>query len=781
MGALRSLSTEAGPSGRGHELFPALTTPSLASNPKGDVGGAVAATLVSLPQAMAYGILAVAACGPDWIGIGVLAGLYGSALTGLLSVILGSNPLVISGPRAATILVLAGLIGHLLTLPGTTVPGAFAVAGATVVLAGLLQVAFGLLRLGKLTDYIPYPVVAGFLNASALLIILSQIVPLTGLEWRTLADGGWRAAADAFTPGPLAVGAVTAAVILLAPRVVKRVSPLVLGLGTGLALYYLGAALGHGEALGGTVPAPPTTGGFGLTDAAAVLDALRALTPELLALILPAALSMAALSSLDAAMANVTLDQITLRRSNANRDLMAQGAANALAGVLGLLPGSGSLARSGALVRGGGSTALGPLLTGGAILVLTAGLAPMVGLLPNAVTAGLLVGVGVQLLDRWTLGLLKRVRWRTLSRQPLDDLLAIALVVATALALNLVAAVAVGVLVSLAFFVIRSARTPVRRCYLADALATLAQGDRRRLAFIEAHGRSIGVLELEGSLFFGSVAALHARIDALAAEGVAHVILDLKRVKDMDATAARAIERLHLMLKGRGGHLVLAYVEPERRQAPASSAAGFQGGDRRLHASDRRLWRVLEQAGSLSVLRASAALHQDLDTAVAACERHLAARLAHDGADEDLRLFQPQILRGMDRAEARRLWTYASRHHLRAGDVIFRQGDAPDSMYFVAAGTVEVSINLPRTDRRMRIQTLSAGAIFGEMAVIDPKPRSATLSAAEDTVVYRLSAEDFQRMKAEEPALAFRLLENLTLVFAQRLRASNTLVAELEA
>ena len=110
----------------------------------------------------------------------------------------------------------------------------------------------------------------------------------------------------------------------------------------------------------------------------------------------------------------------------------------------------------------------------------------------------------------------------------------------------------------------------------------------------------------------------------------------------------------------------------------------------------------------------------------------------------------------------------------------FRQGDAPDSMYYIAAGRVDVTIDLPRTDRKLRVKTLARGAIFGEMAIIDPQPRSAYVTATETSICYRLSADNFERLKHEEVDLALRLLANTTLVFAERLRASNTLIAELE-
>lgn len=756
-------------------FFPTLVEPGLGSNLWRDASGAVASALVSVPQTMAYGVIAVSLCGPGWTGAGVLAGLYGSVLAGLLAVILGSNPVVVVGPRAATVLVLAALIGHLLQLPGVDVVAALAYACVTVVLAGLFQVAMGWLRLGQLAEFIPYPVIAGFLNGSALLIITSQWGPLTGLPAAS-SLGQFVDNLAGIAPGPLCLGLFTAVVIVKAPRHVKGVPPALTGLVIGTVAYYLAGALGFAGVLGGTVPPLPDASAVGLTDLASLGAAFLTLDSELLGIILPAALSMAALSSLDAALTAVALDQITLRRSDMNREITAQGFANVLAGALGLLPSSGSMARTSPLCRAGARTALAPIVTALLILAVTVGLAPFVRLLPQAVIAGLLLVVGIDLFDKWSLGILRRLHWRSLSRQPLSDLFAIVVVVAATLIFNLVTAVGVGTLVSLGFFVLRMARSPIRRCYCASALAARMQGDFKRLAFMERHGDAIAIIELEGTLFFGSTAALHRKVDELMDSGIRHLVLDLKRVKDLDATAARALERLQAQAAKRGGCLTMAYVEPERRRRSRDDLF-FE--DRRHHAGERRLWRALEQAGSLAVLDRTK-LHSDLDGAVLACEHHLAESLAAEGWVAELEQAHPAILTRLDKGALRRLRPYMTRIKLEAGQVIFRQGDPPDSIYFVASGRVEVSIDLPRTDRKMRVQTLSEGAVFGEMAVVDPKPRSANITTLDESVCYRLSSDDFDRLKHEQPDLAFRLLENVALIFAERLRASNVMMAELE-
>lgn len=757
-------------------LFPNVWTVGLWREPRRELVAALGCLVASIPQTMAYGVVAVAALGPDWMGLGIIAGLLSSVLSGLLAAMLGGNPSTVTGPRAATILVFGAMLAQLAALPGLGGSDggplvALGLAEAAVVLAGLLQMLFAALRFGRLAGFVPYPVVAGFLNGSALLILAGQVQPLTGLAPSALLDS-WRLV----QPGPLALGLGTAAAMLLAGRWLKKVPPALAGLAVGTAAYHLFDLLGLAGGLGGTIGPLPHQGLPAPSDLELILAQVSLTDPALLAILIPSAVSMAVLATLDALLASVALDALTLRRSDGTRELLSQGLGNVAAGLFWMLPSSGSMARAGALVRAGSRSALGPVLVALLTLAVVGGLGEAVAVLPRAALAGLLVVVAIELFDKWTVALLRR-HWRTWPR---GDLLAVAVVVVVTLVFNLMAAVAVGTALALVLFVSRMARSPIRRHYPATALAARIHGDPERTALIERQGNRIAVIELEGALFFGSVAAVEEKVEELVAGGARYIVLDLKRVKDADASGARLVERLHARLSHQGGALVLAYVERERRAGRPHAGAGERGtDDRRRHGADRRLWRVFEQLGAVAALGADR-FHPDVDRAVAWCETCIREAMGGDMALEDFRALGPAILRGLDRAGLRDLRAAMTRHVLQPGDAVFRQGDAPDSVYFLASGQVEVIIDLPGTDRKLRVQTLTGGAVFGEMAVLDPKPRSASVEVRAPAVCYRLAAEDFAALKERAPALAFRLLENIALIFAERLRATNQLLAELE-
>ena len=760
-------------------LFPNLFDPPPGRELRADAHAALTGAVSSIPQTMAYGLIIGSALGGDYGGIGVIAALYGSVLVGLAAVLLGGCPLLVAGPRASTMLVFAALIGQLLqssALAGmaTPQPLAFALAGTAVAGAGLLQIVFAAFRCGRLAHYVPLPVVAGFVNGSALLIILSQVWPATGMpaQKSVLLLSAHLAEVKPLT---LLLAATTTGLVFALPRLVRGSGGLLWAVLLATGIYQLGAAAGLGAELGGTLPPPPADFSIGFIgdEVAAALDGEHRL--ELLRLMLPASMSMAILSTLDTLLATSAIDGMSMRRSHGGRQLAAEGWGNLLAGLFALAPGSSSMVRTLAALRGGMVSAAAPIGIALLTLLVTVALGPALALLSKAVMAGLLIALGIDLFDKWTLarlrGLLEHGQASPAAR---GDLFTVAVVVATTLLADLASAVAVGVLVALLSFVLQMAHSPILRCYRASALLPRIHGDMMRRAFIERHGRSIAIVEMEGALFFGTAAELERRVDALIDDGVAHVVLDLRRVKDVDATGARTLERVQQKLSRRGGLLAIGYVDRERRV----SRHQFGGKDRRRQSPARRIWLKLFHLGTVRTI-GEGHFFADADAAIARCEAHLA--LADGGAAESAAALRPHILRGIDTAMLRRLRPYLNRLDFAPETRVFGQGDAPDGVYFLARGRVDVVINLPGTERKLKVQSLSAGAVFGEMALLDPQPRSASIVAQRATRCYRLSTEALSRLKREDSEVAFALLTNVAALFAERLRATNNMLVEMEA
>ena len=677
--------------------------------------------------------------------------------------------------------VLAALIVQLLHSPalaGVAAPplAAFALACAAAACAGLLQILLGALRFGRLAQYLPLPVVAGFINASALLIIVSQVWPATGIQRQSsILDLGSHLAEIRTAMLVLALG--TALLVRLMPRLVKRGPVMLWSLLAANLAYHLGAAMGFGEALGGTLPPPPADFSIGFIgrDSAALL--LGPHGGELIRLMLPPVVSMAILATLDSLLAVSAIDELTMRHSQAGRQLVAEGLGSLLAALFSMAPGSSTMMRTQVALSNGMVSAAAPIGIALLTLVITAFLGASLTLMSQSVMAGLLIALGFELFDRWTLARVRSLfSHQDIPRVAASDLLVVIVVVAAALATDLATAVGVGVVVALISFVLQMAHSPVRRCYRATALLPRINGDLVRREFIERHGRKIAIVEIEGALFFGTSAELKQRVDALIDEGVIHIALDLKRVKDIDATGARALERINQQLKQRGGLFTLGYVDRERR---ISRLGLFGRQTQSPRFEPRRIWLKLAHLGSIRAL-GDGQLFPDIDAAVAMCEAHLAARLP--GSEAALHGSRPQspILRGIDRRMLAQLRPYLTKLTFAPGTLIFTQGGPPDAAFLLEAGRVDVVLDLPGTERKLKLQSLSAGSVFGEMALIDPQPRSASVIAQDTVHCYCLSVDALLRLKREHSHIAFSLLANIAVIFSERLRATNNMLAELD-
>lgn len=747
----------------------------------GNLNGALVGSLAAIPQTMAYGLLIGGAMGSEFGGVGVFVALYGSVVVGLMAALFGGCPFLVAGPRASTLLVFAALIAHLTqTLVVTQIPNpvmtALTLACAAAVVSGLLQLIYSLLRLGRLASYVPLPVVAGFVNGSALLILLSQVWSATGVPPQ---QSIWSifTLIDQIKPANLTLALATTAAVLFLPRLTKRIPVVLVTFVIGTAIYHVLAAWGLGDALGGTLPPPPEHFAWSFIGRETFEMLSGPLRGELMRPMLLAAVSMSILSTLDTLLSTAAVDGITHRSTNADRQLMAEGGGNVIAGLFCMAPGSGSMARTQAAFKGGMTGAGAPLGIAIISLVIALALGPAISLLSQAVMAGILIALGIELIDKWTLTRVRRALLRGSGPSAArTDLVVVAVVVVTTVLVDLTMAVGVGVVMSLLSFVMQMARSPIRRSYRADWLISRVYGDIVRRRFLEQYGQRIAIIELEGALFFGTVSELNSSVNTLINDGIAYVVLDMRRVKHIDVTGARTLERLSTRLTALGGLLAISHVERERRLGRDQPV----GADNRRQSSSRGNWIKLADLGTIKALGEEHFLG-DTDSAIALCERHLATSLPNtEDASEILASMSP-LMRSLDRPMRRRLRDYLSRMSYAADETVFLQNSDPDGAYFVVCGRLDVLINVPGTERKRKMQTLMAGSVFGEMALLDARLRSAGIVAVEQTTCYWMSSKNFARLKQEQNDIALALLSDVAMIFAERLRATTSMLAEMDA
>ncbi|MCX7177391.1 MAG: cyclic nucleotide-binding domain-containing protein, partial [Proteobacteria bacterium] len=231
--------------------------------------------------------------------------------------------------------------------------------------------------------------------------------------------------------------------------------------------------------------------------------------------------------------------------------------------------------------------------------------------------------------------------------------------------------------------------------------------------------------------------------------------------------------------------------------SPAATAGGMlavshAGRDRRARRDhflaqnlykqqvSRSNWEILTYLGSVNVI-GEAHFLRNTDSAVAVCEKHLATMLSDDNETKELLNLSSSLIQALDRSMLRRLRSYWMRMAYAPGELIFAQESAANGVFFVTSGRVDVMVSVPGTVHMRKLQSLTSGAVFGEMALIDNTPRVNSIVAAEPTTCYWISSENFGRLKTEQTDIALAMLANVALIFVERLRATDTMLADMEA
>ncbi|MDE2902470.1 MAG: SulP family inorganic anion transporter [Chloroflexota bacterium] len=475
---------------------------------RGDLFGGVTAAVVGLPVALAFGVAS---------GLGAVAGLYGAIAVGFFAAVFGGTRSQISGPTGPMAVAMAVIV--------TTHAESLAEAFTIAVMAGLIQIALGVLRIGRFVGYTPYSVISGFMSGVGIIIILVQTLPFLGAP---VATGGplgavqaWPDAVREANFGALAIAAVTLAVGVAWPSRLRQYLPPTL------------AAL-----LAGTL-----LGVLWLTDTPVIgevptgLPSLQMpeLGPDVLVRALQPALIIALLGSIDSLLTSLVADSMTRTRHNPNRELVGQGIGNVAAGLIGGLPGAGATLGTVVNLRAGGRTPVSGALRAAILLALVLGLGRYVEAIPHAALAGILMKVGWDIID-----------WRFLTRihrVQREHLLVMLITLGLTVFLDLITAVAIGLIAA----GMASARQFER--LQMDSVVSVPLLDRRFFGAkndedtVDAFSARVGLVALRGSF---TVASANKLISTISVDIRDHevVILDFSDTVYMDDSAALVVEQL---------------------------------------------------------------------------------------------------------------------------------------------------------------------------------------------------------------------------------------------
>ena len=481
-------------------------------NVKGDLFGGVTAAVVALPLALAFGVSS---------GAGPIAGLYGAIFVGFFAALFGGTPSQISGPTGPMTVVIATVFSSLAADGSET---GFAMAFTVVMFGGIFQIIFGIMRLGKYITLMPYTVISGFMSGIGLIIILLQIGPFLG----------HKASANVIEslgkipyfishayPAATGLGILTLVIVFGSPAKLNRLIPsplLALIIGTLVSVFFLQNA---DLRIIGEIPSGLPSIHFPRFNAVQFRS------------IIGYGLMLAVLGAIDSLLTSLVADNITRTQHDSDRELIGQGIGNLVSGLFGGLPGAGATMRTVINVKTGGKTPISGVIHALVLLIIVLRAGELTENIPHAVLAGILIKVGIDIID-WSF--LKRAHQISLKATGL-----MYLVLFLTVFVDLITAVAVGVFFANLLTVKSLSDLQSGRIKAIISPDDEALSEEEKIILKNAKEKIL-LFSLSGPMSFGAAKTISQRMGILSKCDV--LILDLSDVPLLGVTASLAIENM---------------------------------------------------------------------------------------------------------------------------------------------------------------------------------------------------------------------------------------------
>jgi len=512
------------------------------TNIKGDLFGGVTAAIVALPLALAFGVAS---------GAGAAAGLWGAVLVGLFAALFGGTPSLISEPTGPMTVVMTAVIA---SLTARNPENGLAMAFTVVMLAGIFQMVFGVLKLGRYITQMPYTVISGFMSGIGFILIILQLGPFLG---QAIPKGGVMGTLTALPqllqnarPTEVLLAVITLAILWLTPAGVKKVAPpqlIALVIGTLLSLTLLSGGGDGGEGI------------RRIGEIASGFPKLQVPTfaPAQLQTMVVSAAVLGMLGCIDALLTAVIADSVTRTEHDSNKELIGQGLGNLVSGLFGGIAGAGATMGTVVNIQAGGRSALSGISRALILMVVILAGGRLAAQIPQAVLAGIALKVGVDIVD-W--GFIKRAH-----RISISGAVIMYLVIALTVLVDLIVAVGVGV------FIANILTIDKMSALQSKAVKSVSTGDGDLMipdeekALLDQGKGQVLLFQLNGAMIFGVAKAIAREHNAI--RDCKAVIFDLSEVSHLGVTAALAVENAveEAIEKGRQVFVVGAADTTQRR------------------------------------------------------------------------------------------------------------------------------------------------------------------------------------------------------------------------
>ncbi len=525
-------------------------------NLKGDIFGGITAGIVALPLALAFGLQAFGSIDSQDVAnigaVGALAGLVGAIMVGFFAALFGGTDPQVSGPTGPMTVITATLIsGVWASTSSCSISEVLIVLSITGMVCGLFQILFGIIKLGKYIRYIPYPVLSGFMSGIGIIIIVQQLYPLLGVKSPVLII-------DMITQFPskiahfdiyaLILGLATILIIYLFPLITKKIPSTLIALivVTLISLLFKDFDKTIGE-IPSSIPLP-----FFVTHGA-FFENINWFAVFKMSFI--PALTLAGLGSVDTLLTSVVVDNVTKTKHNSNKELVGQGIGNFFAGMFSGIAGAGATMRTFVNMRTGGKTRISGMVHALFLLIILLGLGRYVKYVPLSVLAGILITVGIGIIDYKGL--------KDLLKIPRADAVVLITVLLLTVFVDLLIAVGIGMVIASVLFMKRASDLVESRYQSSEITKfdkELPWEDEKTLS--EETRKKIYIQRLNGPIFFGSITGFQEIMDSIPSNAKI-VIIRMRLVPFMDQSGLYAMETAIKDLQSRGIKVLMTIIQPQ--------------------------------------------------------------------------------------------------------------------------------------------------------------------------------------------------------------------------
>lgn len=695
-----------------------------------DILGGLAASTMLLPQSMAFGVVLLSPYGIS-PAVGAMSGILGAIALSMASGISGGTRGLVSSPTPPMLILLTSAVALIAKDIGPD--GNILVAlTALVVLTGIIQIIIGASGGGKLIKFIPYSVVVGFLSGAAILMLMSQIAPLStkGIALNSIF----------MYAIPWLTAFVTLAITYFSPRLTKKIPAPLLGLIGGTVFFQILTFFASEPIptkwILGKLPA------LNSINLAFDISSFKSLPWEIL---IVAALASAVLGSLNTLLTSVVADVATETRHDARKELIGQGFGHIISGLIGGISGAGTAGATVLAIKSGGGRWVG-VFTGLSLIALIAVGGTLTAILPIAVLAGIIFRVGLGMFET------DIFKWLTRRESRADGLIAI-LVTAVTVTYDLMIAVGLGVLIAVVMYLRNQVKESViHRRFFGSEFRSVKQRPLNQRSILNEKGKRIVICELKGDLFFAKADSLFEELEPYLNQA-GWLILQMRRVGRVDLTGAKILQQLAERFHKVSGELIFCEVNE-------NIGLGQDVGKSLLQFSN-------------SAIDVGVKTFNGLDEALEYAENSLlnGEDVKLNAFDQKIDLSEFDILSDMDSAMLSKLQERLKIRNFKKDELIFQEGDTGAELFFVLKGEVDIRLDTSEKHYK-RLANYPPGTVFGEIAFLNPGERTSDAIAIKNCELASLHQDDFRELSKEHPKAAIGLLNGLSLRQSEILRWS---------